>query len=514
MIPQKQKTTNLDEQLEKDIKAAEERSKEDIKKSKPKLAQAAVMKYSKYVTVVLFIIIIGYKMFFSGSSTDKKVVKKKQVTKSVSQKEEEQKKMQQASAGSVSSKPSDLTEEKKNQIKAISSNMYANTETLSSVSVPKLTIPETPNIPEIKTITIEKEITHKEKQLELAKQLEEQKKEIEELKALQKKQQQDNKQNDKNIHSEKNNLPSNDNNKLVKSPISQSTQNSLSGNSNNKYNSRGNNANNKDSSLIEKMFLLSGNTKQNTPSTSSSPKDDFIIVDNSTITEKQPITNSSIGSTQKLTNLEYTIATGRVIEGVLETAINSEIAGTVRAVVSKDVYGESGDNILIPMGSRLYGSYATTQTATQRRLLLTWNKIIRPDGIVISVSADTYDQTGRKGIEGEIDTRYGEMFRNSLLYSFIALGTAVAIEKLAGVKGTSITSNGAVSSTTISPAATAAQSVVESVQDIADKMTDGLTDDLNSIVSIPQGQLLKIMPTNDIVITLPYKRRTQNVNLD
>lgn len=512
MIPQKQKTTSLDEQLEKDIKAAEDKSKEDIKKSKPKLAQAAVMKYSKYGTIVVFSIVIGYKMFFSGTSTEKKVVKKKQVSKSISQTDVEQKKLQQSSAGSVSSKPSSLTEENKNQIKAISSKMYSNTETLSSVSVPKLTIPETPNVPEIKTITIEKEITNKEKQLELTKQLEEQRKEIEELKALQKKQQQENNKNDINIRTAKNNIPTNN---IVKSPISQSNQKNLGTNFHNKQVARGNNnLNTTDGSLIEKMFLLSGNTTQNTSSTYSSSKDDFIIVDTSTISEKQPITNSSIGSTQKLTNLEYTIATGRVIEGVLETAINSEIAGTVRAVVSKDVYGESGDNILIPMGSRLYGSYATTQTATQRRLLLTWNKIIRPDGIVVSVSADTYDQTGRKGIEGEIDTRYGEVFRNSLLYSFIALGTAVAIEKLAGVKGTSITSNGAVSSTTISPAATAAQSVVESVQDIADKMTDGLTDDLNSIVSIPQGQLLKIMPTSDIVITVPYKRRTQNVHLD
>ena len=121
---------------------------------------------------------------------------------------------------------------------------------------------------------------------------------------------------------------------------------------------------------------------------------------------------------------------------------------------------------------------------------------------------------GRKGIEGEINTRYGELFKNSLLYSFITLGTAIAVEKLAGVKGTNITSNGAVMSTTISPAATAAQSVVESVKNIAEKMTDGLTDDLNSVISIPQGQLLKIMPSSDIVITTPYKRRVKNIELD
>ena len=130
------------------------------------------------------------------------------------------------------------------------------------------------------------------------------------------------------------------------------------------------------------------------------------------------------------------------------------------------------------------------------------------------MNAETYDQSGSKGVDGDVDTRYGEMFRNSLLYSFVTLGTAIAIEKIAGIKGTQITSNGAVASTTISPAATAAQSVVESVQNIAEKMTDGITDELNPVISIPQGTPLKIMPSTDIVINTPYKRRTKSLNFD
>ena len=229
---------------------------------------------------------------------------------------------------------------------------------------------------------------------------------------------------------------------------------------------------------------------------------------------KEPISANTADNTTKLTNLEYTIATGKIIDGILETAINSESSGAIRAIISKDVFGEIGDKILIPKGSRVYGSYAIAESVTQKRLLLTWNKIVRPDGIVVSMSAETYDQSGSKGIEGDVETRYGEMFRNSLLYSFVTLGTAIAIEKIAGIKGTQITSNGAVASTTISPAATAAQSVVESVQNIAEKMTDGITDELNPVISIPQGTPLKIMPSTDIVINTPYKRRTKSLNFD
>ena len=141
--------------------------------------------------------------------------------------------------------------------------------------------------------------------------------------------------------------------------------------------------------------------------------------------------------------------------------------------------------------------------------------MIRPDGVVISMNADTYDQSGRKGIEGDIDTRYGEMFKNSLLYSFVTFGTAIAIEKIAGIKGsTSIVAGNGTSVTQSSPANAAATSVLETAQDIAEKMTDGLTDDLNPVISIPQGMLLKIIASTDIVIESAYKRRTSDIKLD
>ena len=508
MIPLKDKQVNLENQLDKEIEEAEKKSKEDIKNSKPKLAQSVAIKYTKYITILVLFIIVIYKMFFSNTDTKTSTKKKKVKSKvSVSKTEQQQKVLEASSAGKVNSKPATMNDKTQQQIVSLSSQTLSNAETLSSVAVPKLTLPTQPSIPEIKTITISKEVENRDKQKELEKQLEAQKAEIEQLKSLQK-QLQDNTR----LVETSPNRPSNI--QLPNSPISNIGNNSNNSSKNNNRNTKNTKDNDKISDIIENMFLISSNSSSSGSSKSSSIRDDFFIVDGSSIYVKEPVSNSSSNNVTKLTNQEYTIATGRVIEGVLETAINSESSGTIRAVISKDVLGEVGNHILIPMGSRLYGSYTVTTTITQSRLLLTWNKIIRPDGIVVSMSADTYDQIGRKGIEGEINTRYGELFKNSLLYSFITLGTAIAVEKLAGIKGTNITSNGAVTSTTISPAATAAQSVVESVKNIAEKMTDGLTDDLNSVISIPQGQLLKIMPSSDIVITTPYKRRVKNIELD
>ena len=501
MIPQKKKEADLEKQLDDDIKKAENNSKDLLKDNKPKLAQAVAMKYSKYAIIVIMAVVVGYKMFFSTKQDNSNTRTRRAEPKVIkTSKEVEQENMQKASASKTNETIVQQSEENKQKIQEIAGGADMNAEVLSSVAVPKLTLPETPKLPEISTITVVKEVEARQEQEKLSKQLEMQKKEIEALKKMQKDNEEKiakaNEENEKNLLKISKLVSSNNINVDIAKETAE-TDNS--------------------SDVIERMFLIKGK-KSNSSSksgSSSGGKSSFIILDNSSMSIKEPMSaNNSSDNTTKLTNLEYTIATGKIIDGILETAINSESSGAIRAIISKDVYGEIGDKILIPKGSRIYGSYAIAETVTQKRLLLTWNKIVRPDGIVVSMNAETYDQSGSKGIEGDVDTRYGEMFRNSLLYSFVTLGTAIAIEKIAGIKGTQITSNGAVSSTTISPAATAAQSVVESVQSIAEKMTEGITDELNPVISIPQGTPLKIMPSADIVINTPYKRRMKSLNFD
>ncbi len=50
---------------------------------------------------------------------------------------------------------------------------------------------------------------------------------------------------------------------------------------------------------------------------------------------------------------EWTLSQGSVIQAALQTAINSDLPGSVVAVVSEPVPAFSGDQILIPRGSRL-----------------------------------------------------------------------------------------------------------------------------------------------------------------
>ena len=574
MIPKKAGTdVDLNAKLDEDLSKAEEKQKEEIKKSRPKLAQAVASKYFKIVIIIGVAICIGYKMFFAPEPENPKAKKKNKtkITKQSSSKNEEaQKKM----ASEKLAKTPGTIEKDKTEIKKIVSldeQTLSNAEVISKVQVPKMQLPQVPSLPTIDKIVIKEEIKQpdvvnannshndnvndgkvatsasnisndmiNENKKEVIKDIpitekakSDSPRKIKKIKKIKKKVR--DKHGKMRLVTEEVELSDDGDEKktgnIANSPLSQQIKKSdannwsvhndddaevLPGGKKNNKTQKKNNGKNLTEKALDEMFVLSGKgsvAKENKKS--SENKKDFILFDGASITASEVIDQTSQASNvTKMQNLENTIAAGKIIEATLETAINSETAGTIRAVVAKDVYGETGNKILIPRGSRLYGSYATTSTTTQTRLLLTWTKVIRPDGIVISMSADTYDRIGKKGIEGDIDTRYGELFKNSLLYSFVTLGTAIAIEKLAGIKGSSVSSNYSSLTTNTSPANAAAQSVITTAQDIAKKMTDGYTDDLNPVISIPQGMLLKIISATDIVINVAYKRRLKNIELD
>ena len=54
---------------------------------------------------------------------------------------------------------------------------------------------------------------------------------------------------------------------------------------------------------------------------------------------------------------QTTVTQGTLIPAVLETAINTDVPGYVRAVVSQDVRSFDGSRVLVPRSSRLIGQY-------------------------------------------------------------------------------------------------------------------------------------------------------------
>lgn len=121
-----------------------------------------------------------------------------------------------------------------------------------------------------------------------------------------------------------------------------------------------------------------------------------------------------------------TVAQGTLIAAVLETALNSDLPGYVRAVISRDVRSFDGSSILIPRGARVIGEYKSGLAVGQTRAFILWTRLIRPDGVSIALASPATDAAGSNGVSGKVDTHFGKRFGAAILLSLIsASGQAI-----------------------------------------------------------------------------------------
>jgi hypothetical protein len=124
----------------------------------------------------------------------------------------------------------------------------------------------------------------------------------------------------------------------------------------------------------------------------------------------------------RITNSSYTVPQGAIIAGTLETAINSDLPGYVRAVVTRDVMGFDGRRVLIPSGSRLIGQYKSGLAAGQSRAFIVWTRLTRPDGVTVSLGSPATDTLGRAGLGGKVDSHFLKRFGSAILLSVVQSG--------------------------------------------------------------------------------------------
>lgn len=149
--------------------------------------------------------------------------------------------------------------------------------------------------------------------------------------------------------------------------------------------------------------------------------------------------------TTRLGRRAMTVPQGTLIPAVLETALDSTRPGHVRAIVSRDITGFDGAQVLIPRGSRLFGEYQSDMAAGQNRALVQWTRLVRPDGVSIEIASPAADMQGRAGIQGRVDNHFLERFGASLLQSTLNIGTALATRSIGGEAPVIVAATGAVS---------------------------------------------------------------------
>ena len=124
---------------------------------------------------------------------------------------------------------------------------------------------------------------------------------------------------------------------------------------------------------------------------------------------------------------KYEIKAGGIIPGVLLTGINSDLPGSMTALVREDVYDTvTGRYLLIPKGTRVIGKYSSSISFGQSRILVIWQRIIFPNGSSINLeNFEGADMSGYAGLVGDVDNHTLKLFQGVILSSI--LGAAAGI---------------------------------------------------------------------------------------
>jgi type IV secretion system protein VirB10 len=121
----------------------------------------------------------------------------------------------------------------------------------------------------------------------------------------------------------------------------------------------------------------------------------------------------------------YILRTGAVIPGLLLSAMDAELPGTIIAQVSQDVYDTpTGEYLLIPQGSRLVGEYSNAIQYGQARIFVAWQRIIYPDGSALDIGAmPGADEQGEAGFNDKVDNHFLRIFGSAILMSAVTAAT-------------------------------------------------------------------------------------------
>jgi type IV secretory pathway VirB10-like protein len=204
-----------------------------------------------------------------------------------------------------------------------------------------------------------------------------------------------------------------------------------------------------------------------------------------------------INSKLRRPQTKYTLLESTLIPATLLTPVNSELPGNIIAIIDRNVYDSIRlEYILIPKGTKVIGSYNNKIVVNQKKMLMSWDRLIFPDGRSMRLPAlNTYDRKGASGLGGKVNSHFLQAFAQSAMLSIIGAATAVTTRPSGG--GSIFRSNQSLSQI-------AARRVANQFNNIANKV---LQRNLNRppTIHIDQGTRFNIFLAGDISFKSPYK---------
>ncbi|MDN0082481.1 TrbI/VirB10 family protein [Crenobacter sp. SG2305] len=116
---------------------------------------------------------------------------------------------------------------------------------------------------------------------------------------------------------------------------------------------------------------------------------------------------------------------GSLIPAVSQSAINSDLAGDITALVTENVYDSvEGSTLLIPKGSRLVAKYGEDIRIGQERVMISFSRLLLPNGsyVMLTGGMNGVDTQGRSGMDADVNNHFFKMFGAGLVGAVVTWG--------------------------------------------------------------------------------------------
>lgn len=245
-------------------------------------------------------------------------------------------------------------------------------------------------------------------------------------------------------------------------------------------------------------------------------KDDFIGLKDATKPDVEYTSSGDAVVSSKIHDRQFLLRQYKPIPATIVSEVRAdasalEIGVPVRATVDRNVYSDSGRNVIIPTGTLMLGYVSGNLPGpyqTVGRMNINWYQFILPNGVEFNFEGDagsdpfSADSQGRVGVPGYGSSDYLEQFFMPMLTAIVpAAVNLIAPVTDAFVNQIDLDNNTVVQSGTVRSSEMAKNQIITAWNQVAQKLIVDTMDNTVPPFTIAAGTRINVYSPKDLMVT-------------